>query len=272
MPDATMPSMNQKPLQDLSAAGIAAFSTSCARRIAVDVVAETGSTNADLLARIDQLTAPTLLLALSQTAGRGRAGRSWLSEPGSSLTFSLAWKFHVPVQSLAGLSLAVGVILAETLGDDCLALKWPNDLLRNGDKAGGILIETALDRQPGVSAVWAVIGIGLNLAMPARLARRIGRPAGELANAEQDRNQLMARLLDGLAAGMQSFEIEGFAAFVERWNRLHAYAGKAVCIIDRDKILHEGVAAGVDGAGRLLLDTPGGPVAVVAGDVSLRAT
>ena len=80
----------------------------------------------------------------------------------------------------------------------------------------------------------------------------------------------MAALLDALAAGLQRFEQAGFGAFCARWNRLHAWQGQPVAIIDREVALHEGVAAGVDESGALLLDTPQGRVAIVAGDVSLR--
>src|SRR5437868_5078441 len=95
----------------LSAQRIAALSIEAARRVDIEVVAATGSTNADLLARLEQLTQPVLLLAETQTAGRGRAGRPWHSAPGAALTFSLAWKFARPLQYLAGLPLAVGVAI-----------------------------------------------------------------------------------------------------------------------------------------------------------------
>ena len=237
--------------------------------VAVEVVAETGSTNADLLARAATLTAPLLLLAEHQNAGRGRAGRSWLSAPGASLTFSLAWRFPGPLQGLAGLPLAVGVALAEALAANGVQvqLKWPNDLLRDGAKLAGVLIET----QAGAAGVWAVIGVGLNLVMPDQLEARIGRPvAGAPWLAQMDRNLLVAQLLDALALNLRAFEQGGFAAFCARWNRLHAWQGHHVRILDRGVVLHEGVAAGVDDGARLLLDTDGGRIAVHAGDVSLR--
>ena len=238
--------------------------------VAVEVVPETGSTNADLLARAATLDAPLLLIAEHQTAGRGRAGRSWLSAPGHSLTFSLAWRFHGGLQGLTGLPLAVGVALAETLGrlGQPVDLKWPNDLLKDGDKLAGILVET----QPAQGgATWAIVGIGLNLAMPDELEEKIGRPVAAVPwLARMDRDALLAALLDGLAAALRQFAQAGFAAFSARWNLLHAYQGQAVTIVDRGEVLHEGLAAGVDDGGRLLLDTGDGRIAVVAGDVSLR--
>jgi BirA family biotin operon repressor/biotin-[acetyl-CoA-carboxylase] ligase len=250
----------------MNAASIAAQSSG---GVAVEVVPETGSTNADLLARAPALADPLLLVAENQTAGRGRAGRSWLSSAGNSLTFSLAWKFEAGPQALSGLPLAVGVALAETLArlGVQVRLKWPNDLLKDGDKLAGVLIETA----PAARGIWAVIGIGLNLVMPDELEHSIGRPVAAAPwLARMDRDTLMASLLDGLTATLRQFERSGFSAFSARWNLLHAYQGELVTIIDRGTVLHEGSAAGVDDAGRLLLDGAHGRVAIAAGDVSLR--
>ena len=245
----------------------------------IDVVAETGSTNTDLMARLGMLAGPTLLLAETQTAGRGRAGRTWYSRPGAALTFSLAWKFARPLQDLVGLPLATGVALAEALAEFGVAveLKWPNDLLKNGRKLAGILIETASTRSiaPDGSVqdgVWTVVGIGLNLALPAELPAEdayMAADAPELAMLE--RNQLMAVLLSCLAETFVQFEQDGFGVFNARWNALHAHSGCSVAILDHGQIAFEGIAVGVDLDGRLLLDTATGRVAVLAGDVSLRA-
>jgi len=251
--------MNAERIMSLSHAGVA-----------VEVVPETGSTNADLLARAFTLQGPLLLVAEHQTAGRGRAGRSWLSSPGHSLTFSLAWKFGGGLPKLTGLPLAVGTVLAETLGrlGQPVQLKWPNDVLKDGDKLAGILVETASAADGGV---WAVIGIGLNLAMPDELEQQIGRSVAAVPwLARMERDTLLAAILDGLAEALRLFDKAGFAAFSARWNLLHGWQGQTVVILDRGEVLQEGLAAGVDDAGRLLLDTESGRVTVVAGDVSLR--
>lgn len=250
--------MNADRIASLSHAGVA-----------VEVVEETGSTNSDLLARAATLTAPVLLVALHQNAGRGRAGRSFLTAAGGALTFSLAWKFDGPVQRLTGLPLAVGVALAEALAalDVPVQLKWPNDLLKDGAKLAGMLVET----QSAQGGVWAIIGIGINLTVPDALEEQIGRSVAAAPwLARMDRDVLMAALLDALATALTEFAHAGFAPFSARWNSRHAYQGQDVTIIDNGVVLHAGRAAGVDDSGALLLDTSTGRVVVHAGDVSLR--
>jgi len=262
------------------AALIASSSNDNAKTVVVEVVAETGSTNADLLARISagdggRPVAPVLLVAESQTAGRGRAGRPWQTTKTSALTFSLAWKFKRPLHALIGLPLAVGVALAEALGifGVDVELKWPNDVLRDGAKLAGILIETAQDKSAGAGATgtWTIIGIGVNLTMPPDLQQRIGRAVADVSELlTHERERLLAILLSALSDALADFDARGFAHFVARWNRLHAYTGRTVRILDDGRVVHEGVAVGVDEHGCFLMDTMSGRVAVTAGDVSLR--
>ena len=277
----------------------AACRSAAAAAVTIEVVARTGSTNADLLARAGAvrvgpgaeaagiathdasapLTGPTLLVALAQTAGRGRAGRAWLSDAGS-LTFSLAWPCAQALTGLLGLPLAIGVTVAEVLAARQLKveLKWPNDVLLDGRKLAGILIETTApafgpDGGRARPRPWAVIGIGMNLLSAGEAARTVDG-AIVAALPATDRNVLLAALLDALVLSLQEFEQAGLAPFVARWNALHAHAGQRVDILDQGNILHSGVALGIDAGGRLLLDTgapgPAKVVAIVAGDVSLR--
>jgi len=249
---------------------IAAHCSPLAQSVRVEVVEQTGSTNSDLLARLASLEQPLLLAAESQLAGRGRAGRSWLSEPGCSLTFSVAWPFEQSPQALLGLPLAVGVALAHSLLalDVPVQLKWPNDVLKHGKKLAGVLVETASHRQK----TWAVIGIGLNLVMPGELETQIGHSVADAAwLAQMDRNRLLATLLNHLVPGLVQFGQSGFTGFVEKWNALHAYAGQRVNLIDQGQIVAQGVALGVNAQGCLLLqDDHGATRPVMVGDVSLR--
>lgn len=254
----------------LSADAIRMACAASAADVTLEVVGETGSTNADLLARLPGLAGPLLRVAERQTAGRGRAGRSWLSAPGASLTFSLAWPFRGPLPRMAGLPLAVGVALAETVAalGVPVQLKWPNDLLKDGAKLAGILVETQAAPD---GSIWAVIGCGMNLLMPDELEAAIGREVSSAPwLAQMDRNLLLAQLLSRLCAVLAEFDDTGFAPFAERWNALQAWRGQPVNILDHGAVLQQGLAAGVDQQGRLLLDTPAGRVAVLSGDVSLR--
>jgi type III pantothenate kinase len=175
------------------------------------------------------------------------------------------------LQELVGLPLAVGVALAEALGSQAVRvqLKWPNDILRDGKKLGGVLIATAADAEPG--AYWCVIGIGINLTVPDQLETEIGHPVADAPwLAQQDRNQLMAVILDHLEPMLHTFERDGMVAFVARWNKYDAYQNQIVQIMDQGQMLHLGRALGIDDMGRLLMDTEQGRIAVLAGDVSLR--
>lgn len=265
----------------LNAAQIASLSVAARQGLVVEVLASTASTNAALRARAATLEGPLLLAAETQTAGRGRAGRSWHAAPADSLCFSLAWNFPGSVARVAGLSLAVGVAVAEALNalGWRVQLKWPNDVLLDGAKLGGILIETASrsSQEPRVSKIgqgpWAVIGIGLNVRANALRDASIGHPVASLVSLEDvspDRNLLLAKIADSLSTALAAFDRDGLSAFIARWLALHAYQGRVVRLTEGATLLHEGIAHGIDDSGRLLLDTDQGRVAVAAGDVSLR--
>jgi BirA family biotin operon repressor/biotin-[acetyl-CoA-carboxylase] ligase len=261
-----MRSMTQQP----SRQQLPNRATGAASQVAIEIVDQTGSTNADLLARAPGLTGPVLLLARSQTAGRGRSGRPWQSAPGASLTFSLAWKFDCALPQMVGLPLAVGVAIADALhacGVDA-RLKWPNDVLLDERKLAGILIETAAVKD----GIWAIVGIGINLAVPQDLAERIGSPATGLPPLAADPDALLAALLDALARTLAGFAATGLAPFTARWNALHAWTGQQVVLLDHGQARQQGAAVGIDDSGRLLIDSADGRVAVLSGDVTLRRT
>ena len=260
----------------------------------IEIVEETGSTNADLMTRVKALPRkagalprPIVRVAYLQTAGRGRRGRPWYAEPGNALLFSVACVLPRPLEGLVGLSLAVGVALIDGLrslpvaGPGQIALKWPNDVLFEGDKLAGILIETAWSTDEA-SAV--VIGIGTNVKGADELAAKVGAlnanvPAqarGATPTALQralpnaNLTDTLAAELNALEPALQRFGTEGFAPFQTRWNAVHAYAGREVVLLEQGKELARGVATGVDESGQLLLNTAAGRLAVATGDVSLR--
>ena len=193
-----------------------------------------------------------------QTAGRGRMGRTWRSGLGSTLTFSLLWRFDCGLNALSGLSLAVGVAIARALnglGAQDVRLKWPNDILTEQGKLGGVLIEAQGDML-GPSAV--VIGIGLNCSLPDNLAGRIDQPAGaldEICRDMPDRNRLLAAVLQELAGALRQFAQGGFAAFGGEWERYHIHQDQPVQLRRADGSVVTGVARGVSGSGELRLET-----------------
>ncbi|RXZ43945.1 biotin--[acetyl-CoA-carboxylase] ligase [Crenobacter cavernae] len=225
------------------------------------------STNTQLMRRSDSAPHGLILAAEWQDAGRGRLGRSWRMRLGGALAFSLLWRFDKGLAELSGLSLAVGVALArvlERLGAP-VALKWPNDVLLSGKKLSGVLIELSGEVQ-GPAAV--VIGVGINLAAPGD----VGQPVAGLAEAgvKIGRNALLAELLNELALVLTDFSEHGFAAFRDEWQRYAAYLGQAVRLSPAQGEPVEGLFAGVDERGALLIDTDAGARALFAGELSLR--
>jgi BirA family transcriptional regulator, biotin operon repressor / biotin---[acetyl-CoA-carboxylase] ligase len=249
----------------LSVPAIAAALGGAACRFDIDLLVECGSTNAELLTRAASgAPSGTVLVAERQTAGRGRMGREWLAAPGDSLTFSLLWRFAEGTE-LSGLSLAAGVAVAralEKLGVTAMALKWPNDILCDGRKLGGILIELQ-------SNTAAVIGIGLNLRLPAAMPAEVRATAAAL-DSDVDPNLLLAALLRELLAVLDAFAVTGFASVRDEWLVRHAWTGRPVRVLVPHAAPLDGICAGIATDGALLLETAAGVQRILSGDVSLR--
>jgi len=255
-------------------------------------VAETGSTNDDLLARVRAAAAsgatafaPCLLVADRQRAGRGRHGRHWHATPAASLTFSIAWTS--PRSDLSGLSLAVGCALADAIDVPGrpwrIGLKWPNDLWLvdapsagvdnlgsprdpfaarpEGRKLAGILVETA----PLGRGRVAVIGVGINV----RLAHVADATSGVASLVEIDPDATpattLARVAPALFTALRTFDVGGFAAFADRFAARDLLRGRRVAGAGAHGEV-EGVAAGVAVDGSLRIDTAAGPIAVASGE------
>lgn len=251
----------------LAVPAVAAALGPLAARFDVDVVDECASTNAVLLERAEKgAPSGTVLAARRQTAGRGRMGRQWIAEPGASLTFSLLWRF-APGTVPQGLSLAVGVALAEGLdamGIGGLALKWPNDLLCGGGKLAGVLVELV----PGAPNA-AVIGIGVNLRLPAGMPEEVRALAAALP-AAVPADALLARLLASLHEVLTEFAAAGFVALRHRWLARCAHLEAPVRILSEFAPPVEGHCIGVDVDGALLVETRVCIQRILSGDVSLR--
>jgi len=243
-----------------------------ARRFDIDVLACCDSTNAVLLSRAEAgAPSGTVVITDEQTAGRGRRGRTWFASPGDSLTFSLLWRF-APGTAPAGLSLAIGVAVARALqrtgaGGQLTKLKWPNDILQDGRKLGGILVELV----PGAPHA-AVIGIGINLRLPAAMPAevRAASAAWCATGNTADVDDLLAALLGELLTTLDTFAAEGFAAIRPEWMARHALQDARVSLSTDFGPPREGICRGVDSDGALLLEVDGRIERILSGEVSLR--
>ncbi|MEA9600586.1 biotin--[acetyl-CoA-carboxylase] ligase [Polynucleobacter sp. MG-28-Ekke-A2] len=249
-------------------------------------VTETRSTNDDLMSRwrAGELIDPVARIAHKQTAGKGRAGRAWLANPEDSLCFSLAFSFKRTPAELSGLSLLVGLAVIEGIAQACnlseeelqeagLQLKWPNDLLLNMHKLGGILIEGG--QAKAGDPTWMIIGVGINLRNPEAIEANLdtGLKVGSLAQLTHslpDTEYLWLKLIASLEHSLAEFDLHGFKPCKERWMDWDAYRDQAVCISGAGKDPIHGIAKGVDGTGALLLQKENKIIAIHAGDVSLR--
>ncbi|WP_299982929.1 bifunctional biotin--[acetyl-CoA-carboxylase] ligase/biotin operon repressor BirA [uncultured Pseudoteredinibacter sp.] len=210
-------------------------------------------------------------MAERQMSGRGRRGRAWVSPFAKNVYLSVCWMFQGGAQSLEGLSLAVGVAVAEaieSLGIDGVQLKWPNDVLHNGRKLGGILLEMSGDVSGECKLV---LGIGLNVKMPDAGSRDIDQAWVDLSQLglKADRNHLAAAILQRLMPMLASYDKDGFAQYRERWQSLDAFYGKEVYVSSAQQRT-EGVANGVAESGALRLLVGDVEREFSGGEVSLR--
>lgn len=245
-------------------------------RFDVDSLAECESTSTLLLKRAAQgAPAGSVIVADRQTAGRGSRGRNWLATPGSSLTFSVLWRFDGGMERLAGLSLAVGVAVVHALdyfGAAGILLKWPNDILHDDAKLGGILVELQSDQDGAL----AVIGIGLNLRLPESPGECAGfalPPAAldAIIIPLPERHALFAQLLIELAHVFDRFTQGGFAVLRDQWQARNAWQDRPVQVLRDGRMEKAGVCRGADVDGALLLQTAAGIERCLSGDLSLRA-
>jgi BirA family transcriptional regulator, biotin operon repressor / biotin---[acetyl-CoA-carboxylase] ligase len=253
------------------------------RRLDVDVLPTTGSTNTELLARAAAgAGSGTCIAAEIQTAGRGRRGRAWQSQFASSLTFSLLWRFEKGAAALGGLSLVVGLALVRALrqaGVRDAMLKWPNDVIVNAEKLAGILIETQGDM---LGPTAAVIGVGVNVRLPPALKQSIDQPATDIAshlnvhlNVQIARNELLAAMLRELVVVLDEFSEHGFKSFKNDWLSLHALQEQIVTVRQSNAADREAIVKGIADDGALIVefsDQPGRSQTLTSAEISIRMT
>ena len=237
----------------------------------VEVHLELNSTNTYLMQHAARLNSGFACLAEVQHQGRGRRGRHWVSPFGANIYLSLLWRFDDGSSKLSGLSLAIAVALTkvfESLGVRDLSIKWPNDILVNGNKLAGILIDVAGESD---GPCHVVVGVGVNLSMPQDAAENIDQPWSDLASVGVDagRNQIAGMLLDELLRTLWKFQELSLEPFMQDWNRLDAANGQRV-VLYLPKSSVSGIGRGVDSHGMFLLETNSGINRYASGEISLR--
>jgi len=240
----------------------------------LDIQSSLDSTNSALrrLALADQHAA--VILAEHQTGGRGRRGRQWHSPFGRNLYLSMGWMFDKALSELGCLPLVVALATAQALERAGLKghrVKWPNDLLLDGRKLCGCLVELQGDSQ---GPCHAVLGVGINVHMPAStLTAAIDQPWTDLRSSLPgcSRNTLAALLLEELVTALDVFAAQGFTPFRDSWAQFDGLRGQAIEVFAGSGAVH-GMAGGIDEFGALLLDTGKEILKLHSGDVSLRKT
>ncbi|MEK7711523.1 MAG: bifunctional biotin--[acetyl-CoA-carboxylase] ligase/biotin operon repressor BirA [Pseudomonadota bacterium] len=262
-----------EPFVPLSEIQICALLAERQVQASVGVFDEVDSTSQHLL-RSPDLSSGRVCLAEAQSAGRGRRGRGWVATPCHNILLSMSWRFETGPAGLAGLSLAAGVAVLRALeefGVRDAGLKWPNDVLRDGRKLAGLLIDLRGEAS-GPSLV--VLGLGLNVHLAPHEAVLIDQPwiaLRESLPAPVDRNRLAGLLIHHLDEMFRSFERAGFEAFRPEWEHHHLYAGKVVRLQSGSEDVL-GTVDGIDAQGGLRVCIEGGELRTFhSGDVSLRA-
>jgi BirA family transcriptional regulator, biotin operon repressor / biotin---[acetyl-CoA-carboxylase] ligase len=236
--------------------------------VRLDIVPEVDSTNSELMRRARAgRNEPVLLAAERQTAGRGRQGRQWLSSQDHGSPASLTFSLGLPLEPAdwSGLSLAVGVSVAECLHPR-IRLKWPNDLWLDDRKLAGVLIETASFGGGAGGQRYAVVGVGVNIALPR--AADLSVPAAALQEVlpEAGAGDTLLRIAPPLVQALRAFETFGFAPFQARFHARDALRDRQVVLSDGT----QGTAHGTAGDGALLVHTAAGMVTVTSSEVSVR--
>jgi len=238
----------------------------------IEVEREIDSTNAALKRRaLSEDIHGVALFAETQTAGRGRLGRVWVSPPKSNIYLSLGWRTGLEPLELAGISLAAGCTIGEGLERNFglkMQLKWPNDLYLGGKKCGGVLIELVQSSNQD----WTiVVGVGLNVAMPNSGGNNIDQPWTDLSSHSAvplTRNEVGGQLLGALAPLLSSWQVGAFSQWRESWSRRDLMAGHQITVQQGNHSI-SGRADGVDHSGALRVVTNEGLTVVQSGEASM---
>lgn len=242
---------------------------------AIDILDEVDSTSATLAAgAAERGVDGRICLAEIQTAGRGRRGRGWVATPYRDLMMSVGVEYPQWPAQLQTLSLVTALLIVRALrglGISGLRVKWPNDLVHDGRKLGGILMDVTGEAH---GACRVIAGIGINVVMGREQGRAIDGPWTDLeaiAGGALDRNRLAAACLNDLMPGFRAFPEDGFTPYLPEWRCLDALRGRVVAVHGAEGATVSGRAEGVDETGRLLvIDAAGETHLFTQGDVSVQ--
>ena len=231
----------------------------------------TQSTNDVVMQRLVESRSSQILCAAEmQTAGKGRRGRRWVSPFGRNIYLTYGRVIGRQLSELGGLSLVVGMLVVDVLrsmGLERVGLKWPNDIVLDGGKLGGILLELRASDALGIGLV---AGVGLNLSLKAEDASSIDQPWSAISSQlAMPRNILLGKLGGMMVNVIHAFEDVGFDSFADKWGEYNLYAGQQINVI-RGREIISGVDSGVDRDGNLLLRTGAGLEVHNSGEVSVR--
>ncbi len=238
----------------------------------LEIEASLDSTNSALQRLSTDAQHGAAILAEHQTAGRGRRGRKWHSPSGQNLYMSLGWRFEQSLSELGCLPLVVATSAAQALTRAGLSrhkIKWPNDLLLDGKKFCGCLVEVKGDTG---GPCHAVIGIGVNISMPdLPTMTEIDQPWTDIAADLPgcSRNQLAGLLLEELLSQLPIFSAQGFTPFLEMWETMDGLRGREVKVMATNRTI-KGTVSGINLQGELLLDTGHEILQLNSGEVSIR--
>jgi BirA family biotin operon repressor/biotin-[acetyl-CoA-carboxylase] ligase len=232
----------------------------------------TESTNADVLRYQRQHQREVVAVSEAQSAGRGRRGRQWLSPFAGNIYCTIGIAKEIPASSQGLLSIVTGLALCRALqqsADTMVGLKWPNDLLFEGRKLGGILIES---RPFGEANFYFAVGFGLNVFMSDQELADIPQPATSLAHiaaAEVDRTQVLMTSIDMVIRSIRQFDHNATQELIAEFAQFDALHDRPIEVIAGDRRIR-GINRGITSAGQLQLETEQGIEIHSAAEISLR--
>ncbi len=244
--------------------------------VAIQCFESLASTNSYALSQVCRLHHWHVLVAETQTAGRGRLGRTWHSPRGENIYLSLSWVLALSKEQqrgIASLSLVAGLsvvhVLQEIAPAICWQVKWPNDLWGNGHKVAGVLLES----QSAGALLQLVLGLGLNVNGLDYSDIRRTPPASSLAlltGKAFDRNRLVAAVINRFLTDYGQFMSEGLGSFQARWEKVDALAGQKLVFTFNNQ-QETGIARGINATGQLLIErAEGSLVPYSVGEVQLQ--